>query len=55
MICIHKNIRELMGVLIKKCRYFQARNGMSVGSGGRAPFKRTTQNIQPPRKPSRSQ
>ncbi|XP_011870889.1 PREDICTED: cytospin-A isoform X2 [Vollenhovia emeryi] len=28
---------------------------MSVGSGGRAPFKRTTQNIQPPRKSSRSQ
>ncbi|XP_071633000.1 uncharacterized protein [Temnothorax longispinosus] len=32
-----------------------ARSGMSVGSGGRAPFKRTTQNIQPPRKSSRSQ
>ncbi|XP_071633005.1 cytospin-A isoform X5 [Temnothorax longispinosus] len=33
----------------------RARSGMSVGSGGRAPFKRTTQNIQPPRKSSRSQ
>ncbi|TGZ47134.1 hypothetical protein DBV15_06088 [Temnothorax longispinosus] len=36
-------------------RFFAARSGMSVGSGGRAPFKRTTQNIQPPRKSSRSQ
>ncbi|XP_018358762.1 PREDICTED: cytospin-A isoform X2 [Trachymyrmex cornetzi] len=32
------------------------RSGMSVGSGGRAPFKRTAQNIQPPaKKSSRSQ
>ncbi|XP_036147555.1 cytospin-A isoform X2 [Monomorium pharaonis] len=35
--------------------YVQARSGMSVGSDGRAPFKRTTQNIQPlAKKPSRS-
>ncbi|KYQ57266.1 hypothetical protein ALC60_03788 [Trachymyrmex zeteki] len=37
-------------------KVFQARSGMSVGSGGREPFKRTTQNIQPPtKKSSRSQ
>ncbi|KYN03260.1 hypothetical protein ALC62_05923 [Cyphomyrmex costatus] len=42
-------------MLIEKC-FFQARSGMSVGSGGRAPFKRTTQSIQPPaKKSSRSQ
>ncbi|EGI64935.1 hypothetical protein G5I_06626 [Acromyrmex echinatior] len=34
----------------------QARSKMSVGSSGRAPFKRTAQNIQPPaKKSSRSQ